>query len=142
MNDQLRVKLLNERAQVPCRQSAFAAGYDLHSAEEAVILSGGRAKISTGVAVALPPYTYGRVAPRSSLAHTSGIDVGAGVIDEDYRGEIGVILFNHGAEPFTVKTGDRIAQLIIHVISTPEVVVVDELDWTVRGADGFGSTGR
>lgn len=142
MNDQLSIKLLNERAQVPRRQSAFSAGYDLHSTDEVTIAAGGRAKISTGIAIALPPYTYGRVAPRSSLAYSAGIDVGAGVIDEDYRGEVCVILFNHGDEPFKVNVGDRIAQLIIHVISTPETVVVDELDWTVRGAAGFGSTGR
>jgi len=141
MSGSFRVKLLHPRAQVPQRQSVLAAGYDLHSIEEATVPARGRAKVGTGIAVALPGCTYGRVAPRSSLAYNAGIDVGAGVIDEDYRGEIGVILFNHSEESFTVKVGDRIAQLIIHEITTPEALVVDDLDQTERGAGAFGSTG-
>ena len=81
------------------------------------------------------------VAPRSGLAYKKGIDVGAGVIDEDYRGEVGVILFNFGEEDFEVAPGDRIAQLILERIATPDVEVVSDLDATDRGAGGFGSTG-
>jgi dUTP pyrophosphatase len=81
-------------------------------------------------------------APRSGLALKNFIDVGAGVIDCDYRGAVGVLLFNFSDEPFKVRTGDRIAQLIIERISTPEVVIVDELPSTGRGAGGFGSTGQ
>lgn len=81
------------------------------------------------------------VAPRSGLAWKHSIDVGAGVVDVDYRGPIGVILFNHSDVAFEVKTGDRVAQLIIERIMTPEVVEVESLDSTVRGAGGFGSTG-
>ena len=89
----------------------------------------------------MPPLTYGRVAPRSGLAYKKGIDVGAGVIDEDYRGEVGVILFNFGEEDFEVAPGDRIAQLILEKISMVGLKEVDDLDQTDRGAGGFGSTG-
>lgn len=82
-----------------------------------------------------------RAAPRSGLAWKHFIDVGAGVIDEDYRGNVGVILFNHGDGDFIVKCGDRIAQLVLERISTPDVVLVDSLDETDRAACGFGSTG-
>lgn len=81
-------------------------------------------------------------APRSGLALKNFIDVGAGVIDSDYRGPLGVLLFNFSDEPFQVRIGDRIAQLIIERISTPEVAIVDELPTTDRGAGGFGSTGQ
>lgn len=81
------------------------------------------------------------VAPRSGLAWKHSIDVGAGVIDADYRGPVGVILFNHSDVDFDIKAGDRIAQLIIEKIVTPDVTEVDDLDATVRGSGGFGSTG-
>lgn len=80
-------------------------------------------------------------APRSGLALKHSIDVGAGVIDADYRGPVGVVLFNHSEVDFVVKPGDRIAQMIIEVIVTPEVAEVEDLDATVRGEGGFGSTG-
>lgn len=86
-------------------------------------------------------FTDGRVAPRSGLAAKHSIDVGAGVIDADYRGEVKVILFNLSDTDFAVKEGDRIAQLIIERIYTPDVVVVEKLEESVRGAGGFGSTG-
>jgi dUTP pyrophosphatase len=89
----------------------------------------------------VPPGTYGRVAPRSGLAWKHSIDVGAGVIDEDYRGNVGVILFNLSDVDFEVKEGDRIAQLVLEKIVTPEVEEVEELDESARGAGGFGSTG-
>lgn len=142
MDERLRVKLLNDDARVPQRQSADAAGYDLHSCKDVIVPARRRVKVSTGIAIALPKNTYGRVAPRSSLAYMHGIDVGAGVIDQDYRGEVGVILFNHSDKEFEVKIGDRVAQLIIHRIATPEVECVDDFDWTERGAGAFGSTGR
>ena len=82
------------------------------------------------------------MAPRSGLAVKHGIDVGAGVVDYDYRGPLGVVLFNFGQEPFEVKAGDRIAQLVLERIVTPAVEEVEELDSTERGAGGFGSTGQ
>lgn len=84
----------------------------------------------------------GRVAPRSGLAVKHGIDTGAGVIDADYRGNVGVVLFNLGAEDYQVKRGDRVAQLILERIATPDIVEVDDLDATTRGAGGYGSTGK
>lgn len=98
-------------------------------------------QIKTDIATAIPSGYYGRVAPRSGLAWKNSIDVGAGVIDEDYRGNVGVILFNHSDVDFKVARGDRIAQLLLEKIITPEVVVVDELVDTERGDGGFGSTG-
>ena len=101
----------------------------------------GKALLKTDIAVAVPPGTYGRVAPRSGLAWKNSIDVGAGVIDADYRGNVGVILFNHSDADFAVAAGDRIAQLVLEVIVTPDVEVVASLEDTARGAGGFGSTG-
>lgn len=87
------------------------------------------------------PCPDGRVAPRSGLAAKHFIDTGAGVIDSDYRGQVKVLLFNHSEQDFAVQEGDRVAQLIIERIYTPEVVVVEELEESIRGAGGFGSTG-
>lgn len=137
----LRVKKLSEDATLPVRGSAGAAGYDLSSAKACVIPARGRLCVPTDLSIKLPPGTYGRVAPRSGLALKHAIDTGAGVIDEDYRGPVGVILFNHCDNDFEIKKGDRIAQLILERISTPEVLEVEELDDTQRGAGGFGSTG-
>jgi len=137
----LRVQKLSAHAVPPARASAGAAGYDLCAAYDGVVPARGRALLKTDVAVAVPAGTYGRVAPRSGLALKSGIDVGAGVIDEDYRGNVGVILFNHGEADFAVKAGDRIAQLVLERIAVAEVQVVEALDDTARGAGGFGSTG-
>ena len=106
-----------------------------------VILGHGRALIKTNIAVAIDPQHYGRIAPRSGLALRDGISVGGGVVDADYRGDVGVILFNHSVKPFSVKRGDRIAQLILERIATPPIVQVENLVATERGAGGFGSTG-
>ncbi|GAA6029566.1 hypothetical protein JCM8097_000941 [Rhodosporidiobolus ruineniae] len=135
------VQRLSESAKLPHRGSALAAGYDLSSAEDKVIPAQGKALISTGLAIAVPEGTYGRVAPRSGLASKHMIDTGAGVIDADYRGEVKVLLFNHAKEDFQINTGDRIAQLILERIATPDVQEVESLSETVRGAGGFGSTG-
>lgn len=136
-----QVKLLNEHAKAPQRGSSAAAGYDLCSSEDTVIPARGRKLVKTGIAIHTPPGTYGRVAPRSGLAVNHFIDVGAGVIDEDYRGEVRVLLFNHADTDFTVNKGDRIAQLVLECIKTPDVEIVEDLDATDRGAGGFGSTG-
>jgi len=143
----LRVKRLTPTAKLPTRGSAQAIGLDLYAdvteARGAIeIRPGYRALVSTGIAIALPPGYYGRVAPRSGLALKQGIDVMAGVIDEDYRGEIHALLLNTNQwETFWVKPGDRIAQLILERADIMPVVEVDELDATVRGANGYGSTG-
>lgn len=137
----LKVMRIHEAATLPVRGSDLAAGYDIASGETKEIPAGERAVVKTGLKIAVPPGCYGRVAPRSGLAVKKGIDVGAGVIDADYRGELGVVLFNFGKEPFTVNPGDRIAQLVLERIATPAVQEVTELDDTVRGEGGFGSTG-
>lgn len=101
----------------------------------------GKELVKTDIQIEVPYGTYGRVAPRSGLAWKNFIDVGAGVIDQDYRGNVGVILFNHSDVAFEVKKGDRIAQLICECITYPKVVEAESLTDTVRGAGGFGSTG-
>ena len=144
----------------------------LYSAEDVVIPARGKGIAKTDLAIAIPSGTYARVAPRSGLAVKHFIDTGAGVVDEDYRGNVGVVLFNHSEQDFqskqprrgvsfrnnllhfskltfsallaflfAVKRGDRIAQLILERIMTPEVEEVDELDSTTRGGNGYGSTG-
>src|SRR6056300_395892 len=138
---QLLVKKLNEHAITPTRGSPLAAGYDVYSSVDTTIASGCRGLVDTGVAFTVPLETYGRIAPRSGLAVKKGIQVGAGVIDRDYTGEVKVVLFNHGDDEFVIKKGDRIAQLIIEKIEMPEVKLVDELLVTERGEGGFGSTG-
>ncbi|XP_058787870.1 deoxyuridine 5'-triphosphate nucleotidohydrolase [Vicia villosa] len=137
----LRVKKLSDKAVIPSRGSPLSAGYDLSSATDAKVPARGKALIPTDLSIAVPEGTYARVAPRSGLTWKHSIDVGAGVIDADYRGPVGVILFNHSDVDFEVKVGDRVAQLIIEKIITPEVSEVLDLDSTVRGEGGFGSTG-
>ncbi|XP_058080545.1 deoxyuridine 5'-triphosphate nucleotidohydrolase-like [Magnolia sinica] len=137
----LRVKKLSENAVLPSRASLLSAGYDLSSAAVSTVLARGKALVPTDLSISIPEGTYARIAPRSGLAWKNSIDVAAGVIDADYRGPVGVILFNHSDVDFEVKPGDRIAQLIIEMIMTPEVLEVDDLDSTVRGNGGFGSTG-
>lgn len=137
----LRVKKLSDAATVPTRGSLGAAGYDLSAAHECMVPARGKALVKTDVSVAIPEGTYARIAPRSGLAWKHSIDVGAGVVDADYRGNVGVILFNLSDQDFQVNVGDRIAQLILERIVTPEVLEVENLDDTARGVGGFGSTG-
>jgi len=139
---ELRVKKLVDSAQLPTRSSEAAVGYDLHSVNGYVILPGRRAVVSTGISVQLPPGVYGRVAPRSGLAVKNGIDVGAGVIDPDYTGELKVVLFNHDQNPFVIKPGYRIAQLILERCEVPPVLEVQRVVETQRGQSGFGSSGN
>ncbi|PFH52621.1 hypothetical protein AMATHDRAFT_139508 [Amanita thiersii Skay4041] len=136
---QLLVKRHSEKARLPTRGSTLAAGYDLYSAENKVVPAHGKALVDTQISIAVPIGTYGRVAPRSGLASKYMIDTGAGVIDADYRGIVFVLLYNHSDSDFEVKEGDRIAQLILERIYTP--AIAENLDQTVRGAGGFGSTG-
>lgn len=138
----LRFVRLSEHATAPTRGSARAAGYDLYSAYDYTIPSMEKALVKTDIQIAVPSGCYGRVAPRSGLAVKHFIDVGAGVIDEDYRGNVGVVLFNFGKEKFEVKKGDRIAQLICEQILYPDLEEVQTLDNTERGSGGFGSTGK
>lgn len=140
-NKFLQVKRLSENAVIPSRGSPFSAGFDLSSAEKTIIPAGGRGIVKTDLSIACPPGTYGRVAPRSGLAVKKFIDVGAGVIDADYRGPVGVVLFNFGTDDFVVEPGDRVAQLVLEKVCMYDAIEVDELSETVRGTGGFGSTG-
>ena len=139
---QINVKKLSDFATIPTQGTKFAAGYDLYAAEDAVVVCGSRKLIKTNISMDITPGYYGRIAPRSGLAYKSGIDVLAGVIDSDYRGDIGVILYNTDKNiDFTVKKGDRIAQIIFEACYTATLNNVENLDNTLRQAGGFGSTG-
>ncbi|HEU4509610.1 MAG TPA: dUTP diphosphatase [Pyrinomonadaceae bacterium] len=136
----LRFKKLDERAVLPKRGSVLAAGLDVCSIEDVELGPKQRTMVKTGLAVAIPPGFYGRIAPRSGLASKHGLDVLAGVIDSDYRGEICVLLYNTGDAPVTLAAGSKICQLILEQIITPDAAWATDLDETARGAGGFGST--
>jgi dUTP pyrophosphatase len=142
MLERLEFMKLHPSARLPTRGSRYAAGLDLYAAEDLTIPAHARRAVRTGLAVAIPHGFYGRVAPRSGLAMKHGLDVLAGVIDSDYRGEIMCALINHGEEPFRVETGTRVAQLVIEAIATPAAVWSEDLQETERGRGGFGSTGE
>ncbi|CAL1680737.1 unnamed protein product [Lasius platythorax] len=137
----LKFAKLSDKAFAPIKGSEYAAGYDLRSAYKYVIPAHGKELVKTDLQIEVPLGTYGRVAPRSGLAWKNHIDVGAGVIDADYRGNLGVVLFNHSNEDFEVAPGDRIAQLICERIMYPRLEEVESLNDTNRGTGGFGSTG-
>jgi len=132
---------------LPAYQSEFAAGLDLLAAVPAdtplVLAPGARALVPTGIAIALPAGSEGQVRPRSGLAARHGVTVlnAPGTVDADYRGEVQVVLINLGQEPFTVTRGMRIAQLVIAGVYRAGLREVSQLRSTLRGADGFGSTG-
>ena len=131
---------------LPYYATAGAAALDLHACtdDETVIPAGGRVMIPTGFAAAIPEGYVGIMAVRSSMGAKNGINLanGIGVIDSDYRGELRVTLHNTTDTPYTVQSGDRIAQLMVIPVACPPIEVVDELPETGRGAGGFGSTGR
>lgn len=136
----LQVKKLNELAILPSKGSPQSAGYDLATIEEYTIMPLERKLFKTGLSFAIPQGMYGRIAPRSGLAFKDGIDVLAGVIDEDYRGEIGVVLINFGKTEKKFNIGDKIAQIIFEFYNNIDPQFVNELDQTIRGHGGFGST--
>ena len=142
---QVKYKKLREAAIVPSYQSEHAAGMDLYSANENIITIevGEISMIPLGFAMALPDNYEAQVRPRSGIASKFGVTLpnAPGTIDADYRGECCVPLINHGSEPFTVEPNMRIAQMIIAPVVQATFEVVEELDETVRGAGGFGSTG-
>ena len=140
----LKVKKLNQKAQIPAYQTAEAAGFDLHSTEDIVIAPGERKLIGTGLAFEIPVGYEIQIRPRSGLAYKHGITVlnSPGTIDSDYRGEIKVLLINHSNESFEIKVGERIAQAVIKEVIQATFEEVDELNDTARGAGGFGSTGK
>ena len=140
------VKKLHPQAQLPAYGSEYAAGADLYAClEEPVTIAPGQTVlIPTGIAVEIPVGYVGLIYARSGLACKQGLAPAnkVGVIDSDYRGEVVVVLHNHGAEPQTVENGERIAQLVITPVLTPAYEVVEELSDTARNQGGFGSTGK
>jgi dUTP pyrophosphatase len=138
----IHIKLLSDFARVPTQATPFSAGYDLYAAEAITVPRLGRKLIKTNISMAIPMNHYGRIAPRSGLAFKFGIDVLAGVIDSDYRGDIGVILYNTDANvDFQVLVGDKIAQIIIEPCASVNFVKTNDLTSTKRGEGGYGHSG-
>ena len=146
----VRIKRLPHGADLPlpAYQTADAAGLDLLAALPAdtpvTLAPAARALIPTGLALALPPGFEAQIRPRSGLALKHGVTLlnSPGTIDADYRGEVGIIMINLGAEPFVIRRGERIAQMVVAPVVQVALVLADELDATARNAGGFGSTGR
>src|SRR5258708_17658919 len=137
----LYVQPLQPEAHIPTRGTPESIGYDLYSTETIVIPPSERRTIGTGIAIQVPVGTYGRIAPRSGLAVKHNIDIAAGVIDPDYRGEIKAVLINNGQHPYYVTAGERVAQLILENAATEDIIVTELLNNTIRMHQGFGSTG-
>ncbi len=141
MSQDLQFKRFNANATLPTRGTPQSAGLDLYCIDELRIEPGARVSAKTGLSVAIPEGFYGRIAPRSGLAVKHGIDVLAGVIDSDYRGEVICLLYNTGADAVELPAGSKVCQLIIEQVITPSASWADDLEETARGAAGFGSTG-
>ena len=137
----LQVQRLSDNEVLPIRTSDQAAGYDLSSAQSVIVPAEGKVLIPTDLAIAVPPDTYGRIAPRSGLAARNHFAVGAGVIDPDYRGNVQVLLFNHSKQDQLLRKGERVAQLILERILTPQVTEMGTLPPTRRNQAAFGSSG-
>ncbi|WP_374043700.1 dUTP diphosphatase [uncultured Paenibacillus sp.] len=135
----------NEDIELPRKMSELASGFDLYAAvtEELTLRPGQRALVPTGIAIAMPGGLEAQIRPRSGLAYKHGITClnTPGTIDADYRGEIKVLLINLGQEPFVIRRNERIAQMVFQIVPEVNLVQVDELSETVRGAGGFGHTG-
>lgn len=141
--EQMKVKLVNEYAQLPTRGSEDAAGLDLYCPFHIKVPADSQKKIPLGVAVEIPEGHMGLLVPRSSMSNTPlRCANSVGIIDEDYRGEISIVYENVSCKNYTINRGDRIAQLIIVPIKLVDVVEVDELSETERGTGGYGSTGK
>jgi dUTP pyrophosphatase len=139
-NTTFKVKLLTPDAKVPTKADTGCAGYDLYCNETVTIEPGKRKLVSTGIAVEFDKHFYLRVAPRSGLS-VQGIDIGAGVIDSSYRGELKVLVINNTPEEYTFTSESRIAQLILERCGCVEINIVEIVSETTRGSGGFGSTG-
>jgi len=137
----VNVMKIHENASLPKQGSVLSAGSDLYSVENYTLLPLTRRLISTGIKMQFPSNVYGRIAPRSGLAFKNGIDVMAGVIDPDYTGEIKVLLYNNSNEPFEIKSGERIAQIVFESFKQPLFNEVIQIQETERSNGGFGSTG-
>lgn len=141
MQSLLNFKRLAPNAVLPTRGTPHSAGLDLYCIDDLRIEPRARVRARTGLSTAIPDGFYGRIAPRSGLAAEKGIDVLAGVVDSDYRGEIICLLYNTGDEIVVLPAGSKICQLIVEQVITPQAAWADDLEETHRGAAGFGSTG-
>jgi deoxyuridine 5'-triphosphate nucleotidohydrolase len=141
MQSVINFKRLDPKATLPTRGTPNSAGLDLYSIDDLRIEPKARVRARTGLSTAIPEGFYGRIAPRSGLAAEKGIDVLAGVIDADYRGEILCLLYNTGDEMVELMAGSKICQLIVEQVITPQAAWAEDLEETQRGAAGFGSTG-
>jgi len=128
------------KARLPTRGSRLSGGHDLYAREDVLVPARGQKLIGSGIGIGIPQGRYPRVAPRSGLAYKESIEIGGGVIDADYTGEVKVIMMNHHKKDYRVQEGDRIAQMIIEKIDTSGMREVDNLQITERGSKGFGST--
>ncbi len=137
----IKVKRLHPTAKLPERGTNWSAGADISCLEAFTLKPGERKAVPTGLIVEIPPGWYGRVAPRSGLAGRQGIDTLGGVVDCDFRGEVLVLVINHGDSPVNFGAGERIAQLIIERAAICDFVWEEDLSETERGDGGFGSTG-
>jgi dUTP pyrophosphatase len=146
-SSQVQIKRLsgNEDIELPQKMSEAASGFDLHAAvtEPVILQPGERQLIPTGFALSMPPELEAQIRPRSGLAYKHGITTlnSPGTIDADYRGEVKVLLINHGQAPFTVERNERIAQMVFQIVPVIELAEVTELTETKRGSGGFGHTG-
>ena len=138
----IQVILLSSTAAAPTTGTKHSAGIDLACDTAFTLQPNERRLIGTGIAIAIPDGMWGEIKPRSGLATKYGIDIMAGVVDSDYRGEIKVLMINQGNRPLHCKVGDRIAQMVIQRHESVKIMAVNELDSTGRGGDGFGSTGK
>ena len=132
---------MSEKATIPSKGTPTAAGFDLYSAKTITIWPKTREVVRTDLKIELPRNSYGQIAPRSGLA-LKGLDIGAGVIDQDYRGNLKVLLINNGTTRYEVREGERVAQLLVKPILNPTIEMVEELKESTRGDRGFGSTGK
>ena len=138
----MQVSKLSLHAIIPTRGSEYSAGIDLYSPISGTLQPLQRLLVPLDISIRLPEQTFGHILPRSGLALKYGIHVGAGVIDEDYRGNVGVLLFNLSDKTFEFNKGDRIAQMVIKKYEKVEINEVEMLDETKRGSGGFGSSGK
>lgn len=138
----LAIKLLHPDAIAPSYGRLGDAGLDLYACEDTVLLPGEQRVVKTGIALAIPAGAVGLVWDRSGMAAKNGVKTMAGVIDATYRGELGVVMISLRDLAYEIKKGDRIAQLLVQPIFTADISIVDDLDATHRGIDGFGSSGR
>lgn len=140
-NTPFKVKVVNDNAIIPQKADNGCAGYDVYSTIDATLEPGTRMLVPIGVSVEIPKRCYLRIAPRSGMS-VKGIDIGAGVIDSSYRGEIKVLIVNNGSTDYFIPKGAKIAQMVMERCSNPGITLVDNLSETERGYGGFGSSGN